>query len=231
MEEFFSQADTADVPGLWKAFSAFYKAHGIRRLTTIHMPAIGGPGTAAIHMQGYPAEWTQRYLDGMHTDDPFRLHATVHGTPFRWSAIRALRALTPAQEAYLAGLAKVHGGDGIAIPVFGPHGRNGCVEIALPKGEEPGRDVERLFRIVAQYAHQRYCEIVSDDDALPLSPRELEVLAWVARGKSNSVIADIIGVSANTVDTHLRRIYAKLDVSDRVSAALAGIGRGLVEMP
>ena len=62
----------------------------------------------------------------------------------------------------------------------------------------------------------------------PLSGREMEILDWVARGKSNSVIAEILNLSAGTVDTYLRRIYDKLDVSDRTSAAVRGVGMGLI---
>lgn len=42
------------------------------------------------------------------------------------------------------------------------------------------------------------------------------------------MIGDVLGISPHTVDTHLRRIYAKLGVSDRISAALAGVGIGLI---
>ena len=54
------------------------------------------------------------------------------------------------------------------------------------------------------------------------------MLGWVAGGKSNTVIADILGISAHTVDAHLRRICLKLGVSDRISAAVRGIGIGLI---
>ena len=61
-----------------------------------------------------------------------------------------------------------------------------------------------------------------------LSSREKEILDWVARGKSNSVIAEILEISPGTVDTYMRRIYVKLDVSDRTSAAVKGVGMGLI---
>ena len=42
------------------------------------------------------------------------------------------------------------------------------------------------------------------------------------------VIGDILGISGNTVDAHLRRIYLKLGVFYRLSAAVRGIGVGLI---
>ena len=40
--------------------------------------------------------------------------------------------------------------------------------------------------------------------------------------------ASILGISAHTVDAHLRRVYLKLGVFDRMSAALRGLGFGLI---
>jgi LuxR family transcriptional regulator/LuxR family quorum-sensing system transcriptional regulator CciR len=86
------------------------------------------------------------------------------------------------------------------------------------------------FQWVCQLAHLRYCAmLVPTLGPLPeLSIRETEVLAWVARGKSNSLIGEILGISSHTVDAHLRRIFLKLGVFDRISAAVRGIGIGLI---
>jgi len=53
-----------------------------------------------------------------------------------------------------------------------------------------------------------------------LSPREREVLHALARGHRNKEIAAQLGVSVGTVKTHLRHIYHKLEVSDRVAVVL-----------
>ncbi|AVS86969.1 DNA-binding response regulator, partial [Paracidovorax avenae] len=56
-----------------------------------------------------------------------------------------------------------------------------------------------------------------------LTPRETEVLSWIAKGKTNRDIADILGMSPRTVNKHLEHIFEKLGVETRTAAAaLAG---------
>lgn len=62
-----------------------------------------------------------------------------------------------------------------------------------------------------------------------LSDREREVLGGVAAGRTASQIGRELRVSESTVKTYLRRIYAKLDVSDRAQAVAVAIRRRLVE--
>jgi DNA-binding NarL/FixJ family response regulator len=63
-----------------------------------------------------------------------------------------------------------------------------------------------------------------------LSSRELEVLTLLARGKSNRQIGAILSIGENTVKSHLRRIFAKLNVLSRTEAVAAATWRGLVRL-
>ena len=56
-----------------------------------------------------------------------------------------------------------------------------------------------------------------------LTGREAEVLLWIARGKSNRDIGDILGLSPRTVNKHLEQVYAKLGVENRASAAVMAL--------
>jgi DNA-binding NarL/FixJ family response regulator len=56
-----------------------------------------------------------------------------------------------------------------------------------------------------------------------LTQRESEVLLWIARGKSNRDIGEILGLSPRTVNKHLEQVYAKLGVENRASAAIKAI--------
>ncbi|MEU4397923.1 response regulator transcription factor [Micromonospora orduensis] len=62
----------------------------------------------------------------------------------------------------------------------------------------------------------------------PLSHRELEVLAMVAKGTSNREAAARLFISEATVKTHLLHVYAKLGVNDRAAAVAVAYDRGLL---
>ena len=66
----------------------------------------------------------------------------------------------------------------------------------------------------------------SDNGMAGLTRREREVLMCVAEGISNQQIAQKLCISEQTVKTHLTRIFAKLDVKNRLAAALAFYGKG-----
>jgi DNA-binding NarL/FixJ family response regulator len=63
------------------------------------------------------------------------------------------------------------------------------------------------------------------------SPRELEVLAAVARGLSNAEIGRELFIGEATVKTHLQRLFTKLDVDDRTRAVTVAMERGLLPNP
>jgi DNA-binding NarL/FixJ family response regulator len=58
---------------------------------------------------------------------------------------------------------------------------------------------------------------------LMVTDREAEVLLWIARGKSNRDIAEILSLSPRTVNKHLEQIYTKLGVENRTSAAALAV--------
>jgi DNA-binding NarL/FixJ family response regulator len=62
-------------------------------------------------------------------------------------------------------------------------------------------------------------------EPLGLTPREAEVLFWVARGKTNDEIATILGIGLTTVKKHLESTFAKLGVENRTAAAAAALER------
>lgn len=61
-----------------------------------------------------------------------------------------------------------------------------------------------------------------------LTQRELEVLRLLARGRSYGEIAEQLGVSINTVATHIKKLYLKLNVHTAASAVMRGVDLRLI---
>jgi LuxR family transcriptional regulator/LuxR family quorum-sensing system transcriptional regulator CciR len=224
-------AGAASPRALWDLALDHFRARGIQ-LVTYHLFAPAGfeaDERVAIAADGFPHRWVRAYTEErLFLVDPIPALARRRTEPFLWSEIADLVTLTPAERAFLDRRAAQELGDGLAMEVFGPGQRDGYVGLGF--GGDPPDDLtpelQRTFQIVAQAAHLRYCDLVPPATAaLPeLSQRERDVLHWLARGKSNPVIAEILGLSVHTVDTHLRALFDKLGVADRTSAALRAVG-------
>jgi len=91
-----------------------------------------------------------------------------------------------------------------------------CTVQALWRGDE-SRDALVLIRRVGPTPMRP----AARDD---LTVREREVLQWVAAGKTNSQIAEILSASPRTIGKHLENIYAKLGVETRTAAVNRGLG-------
>lgn len=94
---------------------------------------------------------------------------------------------------------------------------------AAAAGESPSRSGE--LRRVASTMKIRQ---VVDDDEVPLTQRETQVLRHVALGLSNKEIGRSLEISVETVKEHVQNILRKIAVNDRTQAAVWAVRKGLV---
>ncbi|MCA8900295.1 MAG: LuxR family transcriptional regulator [Hyphomonas sp.] len=180
---------------------------------------------------GFPAEWESAYRETLHTHDPLPDIALRLGTAFRWGDLPSDIQLQPAEADYLKSLGQWGMANGIGVPAYGSAARVGFVGLGGPLEADGVEKADLdIVRIAAEASYLRYCElIVAESGDIPrLSSRELDVLHWMAQGKSNAAIARQLELSPETVDTYVRRIFQKLNVSDRTSAVVKGVTRGIV---
>lgn len=198
------------------------------------MPALGSPIGERVIVRnfGFPQEFADSYDDPVfRATDPIPAIVFEEGRPLSWSAAVANASFTPAQRAFLA--VCFHHGlvEGVSMPLYGPDGREGYLSLAF------GHPISKLdmeltlqMQAIAQSAHIRIAKLLEAEFLLhaKLSPREREVLQWLARGKSTGDVATIMNLAADTVGTYTRRIYSKLGVNDRIAAVVVGLTHGLV---
>ena len=94
------------------------------------------------------------------------------------------------------------------------------------KTESPTQTVEAIRqvaqgRLVFPRSAKRWLGTQPDlvEEKSPLSPREFEVLGYVAQGQTNTEIAEELTISENTIRFHLKNIFEKLAVTNRTEAA------------
>ncbi|HET8706740.1 MAG TPA: response regulator transcription factor, partial [Pseudomonadales bacterium] len=85
--------------------------------------------------------------------------------------------------------------------------------------------------IMARLLSQKSTVKMESNEPVNLTDRELEVLAFVARGERSKEIASHLGISERTVKAHLASIYSKLGVDSRAAAIAVAAEKGLLAKP
>lgn len=157
------------------------------------------------------------------------------------SANRAGRVLwsTPQATALLTALSVAPPGDSFALPevvrrwlegrkVEGAGSEPEAIEVVL---EGSARRLKLSY--VGQIGPEELLLRIVEDSGIPpeqvlktklgLTLRESEVLVWLARGKANRDIGEILGLSPRTVNKHLEQIYAKIGVENRAAATALAV--------
>lgn len=91
------------------------------------------------------------------------------------------------------------------------------------KGEPP------ISPAIARKMISHFRASPDDEDRPELSNREKEILSAIAKGLSRNEAAEVLGITSNTVASHLKSIYGKLNVSNRAQATLEALRLGLVK--
>lgn len=184
-------------------------------------------------MQNYSEEWIQHYQDkGYKFIDPVVKSCFATNRPFTWETLMRTQSLSVDErllmnEAEDAGLL-----DGIAVPVHGINGELTAIGLANTSGNtELNDDILCKIRALSLQFHMVYTEkekMVRQYKNVVLTEREREILLWISEGKSDPVIADIVGISYPTVRYHMKNIFEKLDVNERTFAVVKAIRHGLI---
>lgn len=86
----------------------------------------------------------------------------------------------------------------------------------------------RIAKIVLDKFVDKFGKFLKSDTMSNLTERELEVLNHIAKGCSNQEISNVLCISLNTVKTHIKNIFQKLEVEDRTQAAMKAVKEELI---
>jgi LuxR family quorum sensing-dependent transcriptional regulator len=218
---------TAAMDAMEDAFARF----GFRTLIVTGLPNPDQRFEQVVLAKRWPAEWFKLYTanDYIRVDPVARL-CRHSFNPFEWSDAafdperepRAAEVMNRARDFNMA--------RGFIIPIHGEDARNACVSMGgahldLNKRSKPA------LHLMAMYGFDRVRNILAPPKAKPyrLTPREREVLAWAAQGKSAWEIGEILGIAQRTVEEHLAAAGRKLGAVNRTQAVVIAIRDRVIE--
>lgn len=192
------------------------------------------PVTGAIHgYVNYPESWKRHYIDkGFHRIDPTLVMASRSIAPVDWRRLeRSPNFQTIFRDARDFKITE----RGLTIPVRGPFGDTGMLSVTRDcKPAEWDKLVAHVIsdlQSAAVHVHDTVMrsDVVSRALRYPaLSTREREILQWIAAGKSQQDVGDILGISHRTVEVHLRSGRDKLYALTTPQAVGRAIMLGLI---
>jgi DNA-binding NarL/FixJ family response regulator len=118
------------------------------------------------------------------------------------------------------------GASGYLVKRVGPDKIRSAVHEVMAGGTVVEAAIARRFWNYFQSVQSK----MKVDNAWELTPTELDVLRFVAKGLSNVEVGRVMNLERRTVRTHLTHVYRKMGVNSHVEAVVAALKAGLVEM-
>ncbi len=126
----------------------------------------------------------------------------------------------PLDQALRASGMSAHDARTVVVPLRAGSGLGGSIRCARPVPFSAAQRGE--LEALATHVSVRIAQlgIAVAPVPLPLSPRQLDVAKLAASGSTNGAIAEVLRVSENTVKTHLKDVFERLEVTNRVELAV-----------
>lgn len=181
----------------------------------------------------YDEDWVLHYTTkGFHRVDPTLYQSARSIAPVDWGRFQQdAKFNTVFNDARDFGLTP----RGVTVPIRGPYGECGLFSVTRNCSDDEWGKLKKHVMGDLQMAAVHLHDSVMSSGTLAkaiyqpsLSSREVEVLQWVADGKSQQDIGDILSISHRTVEVHLRSGREKLGALTSAQAVGRAIGLGLV---
>jgi DNA-binding CsgD family transcriptional regulator len=240
-QEFIERSDKAtSVDELVKVFLADVKKLGYDRMAFCLLSDHSHIGlTAGVDfLNNYPEDWLKYYAEKRFDQiDPVISYCRQKVGTFTWDEMAQTLSMTATQKKCLELGTEAKLYNGVFSPLWGPHRFAGIALATTEKKDACASDTTTLdllhaygnhFYLAFQRLHRKVRLDYDDLDNVFFTQKEYAILTWVARGKTNSDIGDILFLSPETINYHIKKIFKKLRANDRVVACAKAISLGLI---
>ncbi|MBU6464187.1 MAG: LuxR family transcriptional regulator [Bradyrhizobium sp.] len=183
---------------------------------------------ANVVLHQWPEQWSQRYFSqGYLFDDPTIQRVTRSTEPFLWSELEGSYRDRPSARRIMGEAREFDLGFGFTVPMLTLDGQSAGFSIASDRGELPPQ-YRGPLQLLAIYAFGRALSLADTPPSVKLTPRETDVLQWIAEGKSDWEISKILHVSEHLVDKMARQIRIKFGAANRTQAVAQALRHRII---
>ncbi|MEM9422609.1 MAG: helix-turn-helix transcriptional regulator [Pseudomonadota bacterium] len=232
LEDFIAlTARVADLDELKAYFMRFLDTYGVVAVAAYAFPlaTVGAKeGTSPI-ICTFPDDAIEFYWKNRCADqDPLMQASLSDWGPVQYSRASSGFDYTPLQRRFFEKLRKEGYADALALPVTSRPAAAAYFVLPLRDARPLDEGEKLVIQHGCQHFYYQYRAISNRFKCPTMTPRERQIMVGILLGKSNVAIAAHLGISDHTVDTHVRRLFAKLEVSSRVEAVIKVMGRDLL---
>jgi LuxR family quorum sensing-dependent transcriptional regulator len=218
-----------------RAIVSELKWFGYSSVTSWSMPRAGEDQADCLLINTRPPEYIARYIEKNYlVRDPVvtELHRTAD--PFSWGDLRERRSLSRPEKSIMDEGREFGAIDGLIVPIVTP---SGSMSVFSPCGEQldlspRARAAVELIGMFSVHVLKRaVAKHPSNETARErLTPREREIMQWVATGRSDEEIAEILILAPRTVTWHVENAKRKLDAHRRTHAVVQALRFGEISL-
>jgi LuxR family quorum sensing-dependent transcriptional regulator len=208
---------------------------GFSCVTSFSVPGPGKTLKDCLWLNNRPQDYIDHYSEQNYIlRDPVVTEFRRTLMPYSWNDVRRTRPLKKPERNIIDEASEWGARDGFMIPIVSA---SGSMSGFCPCGYEPNLSTRAraALEVIGIYSHLALKRAVLQQERdemthTPLSPREREILQWVAIGKSDDEIGEILQISTATVTEHINRAKTKLDAMRRTYAVVQALRFGEISI-
>lgn len=222
---------SSDLDRVSKIYSAYVARYGFNSVAMCQLasPVLLQDPNSQIFMSTWPDEWARHWWEsGYMQHDPIIQFLLKSRKPFSWDTAR--RHASQFGTKILDESTEFKFSNGIAFPISTGTGPTGCVSLGAPEVPFDSK-ILAMIEIVSINCYMHLIKLSGAESEYTLSrlsKRETEVMYYVAEGKSNWEIAQILGLSEHSIKSYLKTTATKLDTVNRAHAVSKAIRKGFI---
>lgn len=216
--------ETESLDGLHVLMAAATTALGFDYFVMTHHVSFGRPPAGSVQLGNYPRTWVGYSREKRRaSDDPVLVACQRTSVGFVWDDLPNYLDLSAEQMRSMAAMRRHGIGNGFTVPSHVPGEILGSCSFAVRTGRELPRQSTAAAQSIGTFAFEAARRIARASGGgigrsagvVPLTPRQRDCLVLIARGKSDSVAAQLLGLRPRTVNEYLEAAKRRYAVASR----------------